>query len=146
MSKERPQGARRSGAPPWIVQPAGWVAPRGYTNGIIADGRIVAVAGQVGWNPETAQFESDDFAAQASQALRNVVAVLRAAGAEPHHLVRLTWFVTDRDAYLDARRALGRAYGEIIGDHYPPMSLLIVSGLVEARALLEIEATAVVPM
>lgn len=128
-----------------IVSPPGWKAPSGYSHGISAVGRIVVTAGQIGWDPATARFASDDFVDQAAQALRNVVAVLAAAGAEPGHLVRLTWFVTDREKYLRATRELGGRYREIMGRTYPAMSVVVVSGLVEARALVEIEGTAVVP-
>jgi enamine deaminase RidA (YjgF/YER057c/UK114 family) len=127
------------------VQPQGWPRPAGYADGIVAEGRIVAISGQIGWEPTTMAFASDDFAEQTAQALRNVAAVLRAAGAEPTHLVRLTWFVTDRAAYVAARRAIGVAYREILGAHYPAMSVVVVAGLLEERALVEIEATAVVP-
>jgi enamine deaminase RidA (YjgF/YER057c/UK114 family) len=128
-----------------ILQPEGWPRPSGYANGVAASGRIVTVAGQVGWNPATGALASDDFAAQARQALANVRAVLRAAGAEPRHVVRLTWYITDRDAYLAARQALGAAYREVFGTHYPAMSVVVVAGLLEPRAQVEIEATAVVP-
>jgi enamine deaminase RidA (YjgF/YER057c/UK114 family) len=110
-----------------------------------ATGRIVVTAGQVGWDPISGTFASEDFAAQAAQALRNVVAVLRTGGAEPAHLVRLTWYVTSRSEYAAARRAIGSAYREIIGRHYPTMSVVVVSALFEERAKVEIEATAVVP-
>ena len=130
---------------PRVVQPDGWPAPVGYANGVAARGRLVFVAGQVGWDPTTTTFASDDFVAQARQALANVAAVLRAAGATPGHLVRLTWYVTDRAEYLAARRALGAAYRDVLGAHYPPMSLLVVNALLEERAKVEIEATAVVP-
>ena len=133
---------------PEILQPAGWVPPAGYANGVVAvvaRGRLVFVAGQSGWDPETGAFASDDFAAQAAQALRNVAAVLRTAGAEPRHLVRLTWFITDKAAYLAARREIGRAYREILGRHFPAMSVVVVAALLEDRARVEIEATAVVP-
>ena len=128
-----------------IIHPTGWAKPVGYANAVAATGRQVYVAGQVGWDPLTATFASDDFAAQTRQALANVATVLRAAGAEPRHLVRLTWFVTSRAEYTAARLAIGVAYREILGPHYPAMSLVIVSGLVEERAKVEIEATAVVP-
>ena len=128
-----------------IIHPAGWAKPVGYANAVAARGRLVFVAGQVGWDPATATFASDDFAAQTRQALANVAAVLRAAGAEPRHLVRLTWFVTSRAEYAAARLAIGVAYREILGGHYPAMSLVVVAGLVEERARVEIEATAVVP-
>jgi enamine deaminase RidA (YjgF/YER057c/UK114 family) len=128
------------------IEPEGWAAPVGYANGVSATGRIVVTAGQIGWNPVGKRFESDDLAAQAAQALRNVVDVLRAGGAEPEHLVRLTWYITDRDEYAIARRAIGTAYRDIIGKHYPAMSVVVVAGLLEPRAKVEIEATAVVPI
>ncbi len=128
-----------------VIQPDGWLAPRGYANGISARGRVISVAGQIGWNPTTGVIESSDFARQTAQALRNVVTILARADARPEHLVRLTWFVTDRQAYVDARVQIGDAYREIIGRHFPAMSVIIVCGLVEADALVEIEATAVVP-
>lgn len=130
---------------PEIVQPEGWAKPQGYTNGAVATGKIVTVAGQVGWNPETCVFEAVDFAGQARQALHNLVAVLLAAGARPHDLVRMTWYVVKRGEYVAAKKEIGAAYREIIGDHYPPMSLVFVSGLLEQRARLEIEGTAVIP-
>ena len=130
---------------PEILQPEGWAPAKGYANGVAAEGRMVFVAGQIGWNPRTCAFESDDFVAQAAQALRNVAAVLAAAGAEPHHVVRMTWYLTDRREYLDAGRELGAAYREVFGRHYPAMAAVIVAGLVEERAKVEIEVTAVVP-
>ena len=126
------------------LKPEGWRAPIGYADGVSASGRIIVSAGQIGWNPATGEFETDDFAAQAAQALRNVVAVLAAGGANPEHLVRLTWFVTSRDEYVQARKAIGAAYREIIGLRFPAMSVIVVSALVEPRAKVEIEATAVV--
>ena len=134
-----------SGGLPEILQPEGWAPAKGYANGVAAEGRMVFVAGQIGWNPATCAFESDDFVAQAAQALRNVAAVLAAAGAEPHHVVRMTWYLTDRREYLEAGRALGAAYREVFGRHYPAMAAVIVAGLVEERAKIEIEATAVMP-
>ena len=134
-----------SEAPRPTPLPDGWRPPSGYANAVAASGRQIHVAGQVGWDPKSETFASDDFAAQTRQALANVVAVLAAAGAEPRHIVRLTWFVTDRAAYLGARTEIGAAYREIIGRHYPAMTLVVVAGLLEERALLEIEATAVVP-
>jgi enamine deaminase RidA (YjgF/YER057c/UK114 family) len=135
-----------SGKPvPEAIEPEGWVEPVGYANGMSATGRLVVTAGQVGWDPVSGTFASDDFAAQTAQALRNVVAVLRAGGAGPEHLVRLTWYVTSRTEYRAARRAVGAAYREIIGRHYPAMSVIVVSALLEERAKVEIEATAVVP-
>jgi enamine deaminase RidA (YjgF/YER057c/UK114 family) len=127
-----------------ILQPPGWPRPRGYANGIAARGRFVFVSGMIGWNDE-GRFESDDFAAQARQALSNVVAVLREAGARPEHIVRMTWYVVDKGEYLAAAGALGAAYREIIGAHYPAMTAVEVSALIEDRARVEIEVTAVVP-
>ena len=129
-----------------IIQPEGWPAPRGYSNGVSAVGRIITVAGQIGWNPVTCAIESADFASQAAQALRNVVAVLSAAGAQPEHLVRMTWFITDRSAYISARADIGESYREIIGRHFPAMSVVVVHALIEQDADIEIEATAVVPI
>lgn len=128
-----------------IVEVSGWPSPSGYADAIVAEGRVIVLAGQIGWNPVTRRVETDDFTAQVTQALRNVATALRAAGGEPQHLVRLTWFITSRDAYLEARPALGAAYREIIGRYFPTMSVLIVAGLLEPRAQVEIEATAVVP-
>ena len=128
-----------------ILQPPGWADAKGYANGIAAEGRLVFVAGQVGWNPATGAFETDDFVGQVDQALRNVVQVLGEGGAEPEHVVRMTWYITDRDAYLSSTRSLGRIYRAAFGRHFPAMSVVVVAGLVEARALVEIEATAVVP-
>jgi enamine deaminase RidA (YjgF/YER057c/UK114 family) len=127
------------------VHPAGWAPPVGYADAVAARGRVVFAAGQVGWDPATQRFGSDDFAAQTRQALRNVATVLRAAGAEPRHLVRLTWYVTSKAEYQRARREVGEAYREIIGSHFPAMSLVVVHELLEDRAKVEIEATAVVP-
>ncbi|HWM89665.1 MAG TPA: RidA family protein [Thermoanaerobaculia bacterium] len=128
-----------------ILQPENWAAPIGYTNGVAVQGRQIFVAGQVGWNPATCQFEAGDLTAQVRQALENIVAVLKEAGAGPEHLVRLTWYITDKSAYNAARREIGRAWKDVIGRHYPPMSLVVVAALLEDRALVEIEATAVVP-
>lgn len=118
--------------------------PKGYSNGVAATGRQVFVSGMVGWDAEC-RFASDDFVAQARQALENVVAVLAEAGARPEHIVRMTWYVLDKREYLDAGRELGAAYREVIGRHYPAMSAVQVSALMEDRARVEIEATAVVP-
>ena len=130
---------------PEIVKPEGWAASPGYSNGAIATGRVVTVAGQVGWNPANCLFEVADFAGQTRQALHNIVDVLLAAGARPSDLVRLTWYIVDRTEYVAARRDVGAAYKEIIGNHYPPMTLVLVSGLLEEQARVEIEATAVIP-
>jgi enamine deaminase RidA (YjgF/YER057c/UK114 family) len=131
-------------SPHQLLNPARWPTPRGYSNGVAARGRLVFTGGVVGWNDRN-EFESDDFAEQAARALRSIVTILAEAGAGPEHLVRLTWYVTDRRAYLDSLKALGRAYREIVGTHYPAMALVQVVALVEDRALVEIEATAVVP-
>jgi enamine deaminase RidA (YjgF/YER057c/UK114 family) len=122
--------------------PDGWPRPVGYSNGVAASGRWVFVAGQVGW--DTSGAFADGLVAQVRQALENVVAVLRAGGAEPRHLVRLTWYVLDREAYRSSRAEIGRVYREVIGPSYPAMTLVQVAGLLEDRALVEIEATAVV--
>lgn len=126
------------------LQPPGWAAPRGYANGMVAEGRIVVTAGQIGWNPRTAEFETDDLAAQCAQAFRNLHAVLGEAGAGAEDVVRLTWYVTDRDAYLASTREIGAAYREVFGRHFPAMAVVVVAGLLEPRARVEIEATAVV--
>ena len=128
-----------------ILNPEEWAKPKGYANGVAAEGRLVFTAGQIGWNPETGEFETDDFAAQVEQTLRNVARVLAEAGAEPRHVVRLTWYVTDRRAYLSAGRALGEAYRAVFGRHYPAMAVVVAAALLEERALVEIEATAVIP-
>jgi enamine deaminase RidA (YjgF/YER057c/UK114 family) len=125
-----------------ILQPAGWARPRGYANGIATEGRQVFVAGQIGWDAEQ-RFVSDDFAAQVRQALANVVAVLACAGARPEHLVRMTWYVTSRDEYNASLAEIGAAWRELIGRNYPAMSVVVVAGLLEPRARVEIEATAV---
>ena len=127
-----------------ILQPPGWPRPRGYSNGISARGRQVHVAGQIGWT-ERGALAGADFVTQARQALLNIVAVLAEDGARPEHIVRLTWFVTNRQAYLDASKPLGEVYREVIGAHFPAMSAFEVSALIEAGAVVEIEATAVVP-
>jgi enamine deaminase RidA (YjgF/YER057c/UK114 family) len=126
-----------------ILEPHGWARPRGYANGIAATGKQVFVAGQIGWDDKQ-RIVSDDFGAQARQALANVVAVLACAGARPEHLVRLTWYVTSRDDYNASLAAVGAAYRELIGRHFPAMSVVVVAGLLEPRAKVEIEATAVV--
>jgi len=127
-----------------FLQPEGWADPKGYANGIAAQGRLIVTGGQIGWNPKTCQFETDDFAEQTAQTLKNVVAVLREAGAEPRHVVRLTWYITDKAAYLAAQREIGRAYREVMGRHFPAMAVVVVAGLLEDRAKVEIEGTAVV--
>lgn len=126
------------------IQPDGWKRPSGYSNGIAGEGETLFVAGQIGWN-ERCVFETDDFAQQAAQALRNVVAVVRAGGGAPSDIVRMTWYVTDKREYLQATQAMGQAYREILGSHYPAMTLVQVAALLEDRAKVEIEATAIIP-
>jgi len=126
------------------LQPEGWAAPKGYANGIAARGRQIFVAGQIGWNAQR-QFDSDDFAAQIEQALKNIVEVLAAGGAQPSHIVRMNWYVTDKTEYVARQREIGEAYRRVIGRHFPAMTLLVVAGLLEPQAKVEIEATAVVP-
>lgn len=126
-----------------ILQPGGWPAPKGYANGIAADGRIVVTGGVIGWN--TLGHLPGDFVAQVRQALSNIAAILAEGGARPEHLVRLTWYVVDIEEYLASLKALGQAYREIFGAHYPAMALVQVVRLVEKAARVEIEATAVVP-
>jgi enamine deaminase RidA (YjgF/YER057c/UK114 family) len=126
------------------LQPPGWPRPRGYANGVAAEGRLVFVAGQIGWD-ESGSFPAEDMAGQVRQTLRNVVAVLAEAGAGPEHVVRLTWYVTDREAYLADPAGIGRAYRDVMGKHFPVMAVVVVSALLERSAKVEIEATAVVP-
>lgn len=127
-----------------ILNPAEWTKPKGYANGVAAEGQLIFIAGQIGWTAE-ARFESDDLVEQTRQALRNIVRVLAEAGARPEHIVRLTWYVTDKQDYLARNADLGKVYREIIGKHYPAMTLVQVSALLENRAKVEIEATAVLP-
>lgn len=127
-----------------ILQPPGWARPRGYSNGVAASGRLVCVSGMIGWDAEGV-FHTDDFAGQVRQALLNIVAVLQEAGAGPQHIVRMTWYVVDKDEYVAAYKEVGAAYREIIGAHYPAMTAVQVAALVEDRARVEIEVTAVVP-
>ena len=127
-----------------ILQPPGWVQPKGYSNGIAAKGRMVFVSGMIGWD-EQGQFHADDFAGQARQALHNIVAVLKEGGALPEHIVRMTWYVVDKKEYVAAAKEIGAAYRGIIGRHYPAMTAVQVTALIEDRARVEIEVTAVVP-
>ena len=127
-----------------ILQPEGWAKPRGYANGIAASGRMVFVSGMVGWDADGV-FHTDDFAGQVRQALQNIVAVLAEGGAKPEHIVRMTWYVLDKKEYVTAYPEIGVAYRELIGRHFPTMSALQVAGLIEDRARVEIEVTAVVP-
>ena len=128
------------------LQPPGWPRPRGYANGVAADGRgtLVFTAGQIGWDAD-GSFPSSDLAGQVRMTLENVVAVLREAGGRPEHVVRLTWYVVDREEYLASTREIGAAYRAVMGDHYPAMAVVAVAGLLEPQARVEIEATAVVP-
>lgn len=127
-----------------ILHPPGWAPARGYANGVLATGRLVFVGGQIGWDADQ-RFVSADFVDQAGQALRNIVAVLAEAGGRPEHVVRLTWYVVDRDAYLAGQKALGAAYRAVMGRHFPAMTMVQVVALAEAEAKVEIEATAVIP-
>ena len=127
-----------------LLQPEGWVTPKGYANGVAAHGTMVFTGGQIGWNAQQ-QFESDDFIAQTKQTLLNVRAVLEAGGAGPEHLVRLTWYVTDRNEYNSRLKELGAVYREVLGKNFPAMACVQVAGLMEERAKIEIEATAVIP-
>lgn len=131
-----------------ILQPPDWLAPRGYSNGMMTEmtvgSRLLFVGGQIGWNGQQ-QFETDDFALQVRQALENVVAILKEGGAEPHHIVRLNWYVKNKQEYVAAYPEIGKHYREVIGRHFPPMTAFEVADLVEDRALVEIEVTAVVP-
>jgi enamine deaminase RidA (YjgF/YER057c/UK114 family) len=127
-----------------VLQPPGWPRPRGYANGVLAEGRLVFVAGQIGWD-ETGAFPAAELPGQVRQALRNVLAVLAQAGGRAEDIARMTWYVTDRDEYIASGREIGEAYREVMGRHYPAMAVVQVVALVEARARVEIEATAVVP-
>ena len=131
-------------SPHEVLHPTNWIPARGYANGIAAEGRMIFTGGLIGWTSDQ-RFETDDFAGQAAQCLRNVVEVLACAGARPEHLVRLTWYVTDKREYLGSLKDLGAAYRDILGRHYPAMALVQVVALVEDRAKVEIEATAVIP-
>ncbi len=127
-----------------LLHPKSWKQPNGFANGIAAEGRLVFLAGQVGWNAAQ-EFESEDFVAQARQALANIAALVAEAGGKPEHITRLTWFVLDKQDYLSRLRELGDAYRGVMGRHFPAMTLVQVGALVEDKARLEIEATAVVP-
>jgi len=127
-----------------VLQPPHWPRPRGYSNGVAAKGSMVFVSGIVGWNAQ-GEFASHDFVAQVRQALLNIVEILDQAQAKPEHIARMTWYVLDKDEYMASAKEMGAAYREIIGRHYPAMTVVEVSGLVEANARVEIEVTAVVP-
>jgi enamine deaminase RidA (YjgF/YER057c/UK114 family) len=127
-----------------VLQPAGWARPRGYANGIEAQGRLVFVAGQIGWDRDQ-RFVAKEFAGQFEQALNNILAVLREAGAGPEHVVRMTWFITDKRSYIAASKEVGEIYRRTMGRNFPAMSVVQVTALIEDEALVEIEATAVLP-
>jgi enamine deaminase RidA (YjgF/YER057c/UK114 family) len=127
-----------------ILQPEGWAKPRGYANGVAARGRMIFVGGQIGWNRDHV-FESDDLVAQVRQALCNIVDVLACGGAAPQHITSMTWYLTDKRDYLANLAAIGRAYRDIMADHYPAMAAVEVAGLIEDRAKIEIQAIALVP-
>ena len=128
-----------------VLLPAGWKRPSGYSNGIAAQGRLVFVAGQIGWD-ENYTFADESMAGQVAQTLRNTIAVLAEANAEPQHIVRMTWYITSRSEYLAQRDEIGKAWMEIIGKHFPAMAVVEVSALIECTAKVEIETTAVVPV
>lgn len=127
-----------------FLEPEGWAQPKGYANGIVAEGKLIILGGQVGWNASQ-EFGSDKFVPQFRQTLENIVTLLAEAGAGPEHVVRLTWFITDRDAYLNSQKEIGQAYRDIMGRNFPAMSVVQVVKLIEEQALVEIEATAVLP-
>lgn len=127
-----------------ILQPPGWARPKGYANGVAARGRMIFVSGMIGWDGEGV-FHTDDFAGQTRQALQNIVEVLEQAGAKPEHIVRMTWYVVDKKEYVGAYKEIGEAYRDVIGRHYPAMTAVQVAALVEDRARVEIEVTAVIP-
>jgi enamine deaminase RidA (YjgF/YER057c/UK114 family) len=127
-----------------FLQPPGWVQPKGYANGVVAKGRTVCVSGMIGWDGE-GRFHTMDFAGQVRQALRNIVEVLAEADARPEHIVRMTWYVVDKQEYIAAYKEIGIAYRELIGRHYPAMTAVQVAALIEDQARVEIEVTAIVP-
>jgi enamine deaminase RidA (YjgF/YER057c/UK114 family) len=129
---------------PQVILPPGWPRPKGYANGVAASGKMLFIAGMIGWDAH-GRFESDDFAVQARQALQNIADVLREAGGKPEHIVRMTWYVTDKREYLAAAREVGQAFREIIGSYNAAMTAVEVKALIEDRAKVEIEATAVLP-
>ncbi|MBR0853288.1 RidA family protein [Bradyrhizobium liaoningense] len=139
QERSLPAEARR----PQVLQPGGWPQPKGYANGMMAEGRLVVTGGVVGW--DVAGRFADGFVAQVRQTLENIVAILAEGGAGPEHLVRLTWYVVDMDEYVSNLKALGRSYRDVMGVHYPSMALVQVVRLVEPAARVEIEATAIVP-
>lgn len=129
---------------PSVINPEGWPQPKGYANAVVATGQMLVIAGQIGWDPVSERLVSDDFVRQARQALANVVTVLKAAGGQIEHLVRMTWYITDPNAYRANLKEIGRAYRDEVGRYYPAMSVVVVAGLLEQGAKVEIEATAVI--
>ncbi|WP_412775709.1 RidA family protein [Thalassospira lucentensis] len=127
-----------------IVQPDGWKEPKGYANGVLAEGATLYIGGQIGWNADQV-FVAKDFVGQMEQALINISDVLQAGGGRPEHLTRLTWYVTDKQEYLAKQREVGQAYRRVLGKNFPAMTMVVVSALVEDDAMIEIEATAVIP-
>jgi|TARA_B110000305_G_C18948734_1_gene407310 enamine deaminase RidA (YjgF/YER057c/UK114 family) len=127
-----------------FLLPEGWKAPKGYSQAVLAEGRQIFISGQIGWD-ETATFQTDDFAEQAGQALRNIVSILAVANANAEHITRMTWFITNKQEYLASLKSLGQKYREEVGRHFPAMSVVEVKSLMEDRAKVEIEATAVIP-
>ncbi|MEQ8285877.1 RidA family protein [Thalassospira sp.] len=127
-----------------IVQPDGWKEPKGYANGVLAEGATLYIGGQIGWNADQV-FVAKDFVGQMEQALKNIAAVLEAGGGKPEHLTRLTWYVTDKKEYLAKQREVGQAYRNVLGKNFPAMTMVVVNALVEDEAMIEIEATAVIP-
>lgn len=127
-----------------IVQPEGWPRPRGYANGVVAEGRVLFISGQVAWD-EQERFHSDDIVEQVRQALKNTVTMLKAGGARPEHVARMTWYITDKREYMARGKEIGAVYREFMGTHYPAMSMVQVAALMEDRAKVEIESTAVIP-
>jgi enamine deaminase RidA (YjgF/YER057c/UK114 family) len=130
---------------PGILQPEGWPRPSGFSNGVLAQGRQVFIAGQVGWDPRSGKFESSRLADQAAQALKNMLAVLAEANGGPEHIARMTWYLTSRTEYLAQLGEIGAAYRQLMGKHFPAMTAIEVTALIEAQAKVEIEATAVIP-
>jgi enamine deaminase RidA (YjgF/YER057c/UK114 family) len=130
---------------PGILQPEGWPRPSGFSNGVLTEGRQVFIAGQVGWDPRSGRFESERLADQAAQALKNVLAVLAQANGRPEHIARMTWYLTSRTEYLAQLAEIGAAYRTLMGKHFPAMTAIEVTALIEAQAKVEIEATAVLP-
>ena len=127
-----------------FLHPRHWKKPRGFANGVVAEGRTVFLGGQIGWNADQ-EFESEDFVAQTRQALANIVTLVEEAGGRAEHITRMTWFITDKQEYLNRREDLGKAYQEVMGRHFPAMTMVVVTALIEDRARVEIEATAVLP-